>query len=523
VSRSTPPDPARAALEGLADADILGRFLPEAERGRTLDAVFAELAAGAEAMALRYGEVLGGAPDGDHLVVALEEHLRRFAPRASPAGAVAARERLFYLAVAACDDDPDLARRLRDLAAATARAFEPVVAQYLSVTGRRPRPGSSLAELPLLVGGLLEGLVLRMRADPAGLDRAALSVLRALEGWTEPAAQRDGDEDAGPIEARVRRLDRRLAVLDATSPAALELALELLGHVPRSAFAFWRARQRLGPLLADDRLGTTELGRRVQLAGAEVLAMADGDRATVEAALALRRRVATQDAMGELRHAWLLLRLERFADADEQLRTVAARGDLGPEARTLLDAFTAYARALTGPRDAALSAARAASDGTGFGAAFGRGVAIRLLARAGALDEAAALAEAGPDPRPGDVGSTMLLIAHCTLDVARGRPTRALDGLIAARDALRLVGNRNPSGWPWLEPMAAALVRLGRRQDALALVQGARTDAVRWARRSCSPSCTARTRWCSSARRPTRRGPPPRACSARPRRRSSGS
>ena len=356
----------------------------------------------------------------------------------------------------------------------------PVVLAYLGTAGRRPRADLTIEQLSELAGALLDGLVARVEAGAIARRDAAVAASRALASWTVVDEAQAAEPAA--VEDDVRRLDRALAGCEPASERGLRLAIELMALAPRSTFAFWRARRCAERLLEEPDVRATALGERAWTHAAEMLAMADGDRQLAEeVARAVTGGGHIRGRVDLLRSTWLLLRLEWFDAALAQLAAFRARGDLSVEDASFADALQGYALAAVGPVEEAIAAGRRAMAGAGIGVHLGAAVAIRCHVREGRLDDAAAVLDAvPPPPRPATMGATALLIARGTLAAAAGRHTEALDALTGATDHLRRVGNRNPAGWPWLEPTVRALIGLGQRRRAATVFEQARPHALRW-------------------------------------------
>ena len=454
--------------------------------GRPLTEVLSEVAARvAENAALFAGEV----PAGDaraRLAGFLERQAKLLGAGVDADAETARLHRGFYEALAVADQDRTITTALRETRRSLDDSIERVMAEHLASVGQRPRSGITLSELAARLSALLHGLTARARGDSAATPREIATVtLQALASWTESDPSADRDEMRATIEDRVRDLDRRLAGLVATSHEALGLVIELMALAPTSTLAFWRARHHAAPLLNQSAVRATPLGDRAWIHAAEMLSMADGNRSLAEevARTTLERHPSAiqQDRMALLRGAWLLLRLERFGEAVRQIADFRASGNLSPEQETVADALDAYACAATGPVAQAVSLGRRAAAGAGFGAQLGASVAVRVLARGDQIDEARDVLDSAPSPRsPADIGATSLLIARGTLAARSGRPTDALEDLRTAVDHLRRVGNRNPSGWPWLDPTVDALMQIGQRTRAIAALDAARDDVFRW-------------------------------------------
>jgi AcrR family transcriptional regulator len=134
---------------------------------------------------LRAAEGLPTGDTVDDVFAAIADNLRAFTPGATDED-VSPRERMLYLAVAMCDDDPDVARLLRDARNQQLETFESLYEAFMAVVGRRLRPGVELQDLASAINAMLEGHLARMRYDPATSGAwVGEAVLSIFAGFTE--------------------------------------------------------------------------------------------------------------------------------------------------------------------------------------------------------------------------------------------------------------------------------------------------------------------------------------------------
>ena len=331
-----------------------------------------------------------------------------------------------------------------------------------------------------------ERIVGRLLRELAGTDLADLLAFATPErlaagdgaAWSASAVRFHFGRDG------TRSFDRR-RLADALVEAVFADLREYAATIrARGTAIFARVRRRVEPLLADPRLTGTPAGRQVWQAAAELLSMADADRALADRAAdaALATPLAGQPTRAALRGGWLLARLERFDDARGRLlgaRAIAGRDD--PET-ALADAMVGHLALLAGPLEDAVTAGdAAAASGHPIAAPWGTAVCARALLLCGDLDGAEdALAAAGP-PGPPTLGATMLVQARAHVALAAGRPAEALDALRVVAEHRRRVGGLNPAGW-WgtTEVEVRARLALGDRARAAAAVLAAAEVAGRW-------------------------------------------
>lgn len=355
-------------------------------------------------------------------------------------------------------------------------------------------PAPNLA--PRLLASYGEALLLT--GDNVGATRALRSALEQTNDPAERSAQtrtlaraltRD-DDVSGAVDALRSEADR-LGARDRAHAVALEMELLALAPIDAALFAMVHRRfDRLRPELdAQD-----PAQRSLILAGDELVVMSRG---SAEEAIQLAERAlretddvrAAGHALVHVRAAWMLLRAERFEEADDELHRMRAvarlAGSVSDEA--FVEAFLAYLRLHTGPMAAAVEhGLRACELGAqahwSLPQQYGASFAARALLFAGRLDDAlGTLATAPVTPANGrSMGSTMMSLATGLCRLAEGRLDEALGELLAVREDKRRAGAPNPAGWPWLEPAVVALLRLDREDGARRLARAGLESAQRW-------------------------------------------
>ncbi|HWF56345.1 MAG TPA: LuxR C-terminal-related transcriptional regulator [Solirubrobacteraceae bacterium] len=319
------------------------------------------------------------------------------------------------------------------------------------------------------------------------ISRGLWSAIGALTGETRPP-------DPVPVHETADETVVRLgAVLDAVQPEtarALDALERYVAVLAASSWAFARGHARLERLRQQPGLRDTERGRRVWRIAAEVLSMADGDRELADEVAAAILDQDVELGPAAARTGWLLLRLERFEEAEQYLRRARRaaqhRGD--QEGFALAQAFLAHGACLTGPLERAVTIAEElyrldGGPNVSLAIAIAAAAASRALLLAGRTAEAAAQLERLAEARGADasLGDTMAQISEAWLSLAGDRPEAALRTLNEVRERLRRIHVANPAGWPWLEPTVVALGLLGRHADAGRLVTSARAPVERWA------------------------------------------
>jgi DNA-binding CsgD family transcriptional regulator/tetratricopeptide (TPR) repeat protein len=228
------------------------------------------------------------------------------------------------------------------------------------------------------------------------------------------------------------------------------------------------------------------------LADRECWAGTARDQATTLACRTLASAQQPADIGSRLRAVRVLAQAGRLTDAAERcasyVRQVEKSGQLiyAAMARCLSSAIAEQ----TGALDAALDDARASLDmileagldpSTGIGPEH---VARLMDASLAAGDHASALQALERFDLAGEVPHTLagvaLLIARGRLRCAIGQGAEAVADLQSAGKWLRNWGIENPAVAAWRPPLAAALVLLGRRNDARACAAEGLDRARRW-------------------------------------------
>lgn len=101
----------------------------------------------------------------DEVLAAITANVDAFVPGALPDD-VSPRERMYFLAIAVCDDDREVARTLREARARQIERYGPMYRAYLDALGRELKPGRTLEDLANAIFALLDGHIARLRFDP---------------------------------------------------------------------------------------------------------------------------------------------------------------------------------------------------------------------------------------------------------------------------------------------------------------------------------------------------------------------
>jgi hypothetical protein len=103
-----------------------------------------------------------------------------------------ARERLYFTAVALCDDESAVAKKLRKTMERVADGWVPVYKRFLEVSRRRMVQGYEERDLAVLVSMLLDGETLRYRfSGNLDFEKVFAAVIRLFWAFTAPI---DGDD-----------------------------------------------------------------------------------------------------------------------------------------------------------------------------------------------------------------------------------------------------------------------------------------------------------------------------------------
>ncbi len=391
-------------------------------------------------------------------------------------------DRLRLIAIACLTDpaEPRLQDRVRSLHSALADLLTRVSSQKRRLAARDAEPLAATLVSAMLAPGAVGDLL---------LDVLAAGGVRAERPASPAAAARGID-----IDRRVIELERTLDDLPATDERALQAADELFTLGPGSTWVFGRLRRRAELLMREPALRATEFGTRVWAAAAGLLSTANADRTLADevASVTLRTQElgpSPEALVGGIRTAWLLVRLDRFEEALEQVerwRTIAHGAGMDDHAAAL-DAVEAHLRCSLGPLDLAAcvgiraAAAERNNAVAGLARSWGSASVIRahLLAGEPAAAELASGAAPSADERL-DLGGVMLLLARGLLDLDRRRPAVALKTLVRVREHHRRVGVENLAGWPWLEGMVVSLDTLNRSGEAHAVIDEVQERVLAW-------------------------------------------
>jgi len=101
----------------------------------------------------------------DDVLAAITANLSLFVPGASPED-VSPRERMYFLALAVCDEDRDVARAMREARSRQLDRYEPMYRAYMDALDRELKPGRTLRDLANAIYALLDGHIARLRFDP---------------------------------------------------------------------------------------------------------------------------------------------------------------------------------------------------------------------------------------------------------------------------------------------------------------------------------------------------------------------
>lgn len=101
----------------------------------------------------------------DDVLAAITANLNAFVPGASTDD-VSPRERMYWLALAVCDEDRDVARLLRAARGRQIERYGPTYQAYMDAMDRELKPGRTVADLANTIYALLDGHIARLRFDP---------------------------------------------------------------------------------------------------------------------------------------------------------------------------------------------------------------------------------------------------------------------------------------------------------------------------------------------------------------------
>lgn len=101
----------------------------------------------------------------DDVLAAIAANLDAFVPGASSED-VSPRERMYFLALAVCDEDRDVARLMRAVRAGQIERYAPMYRAYMDALGRELKPGRTVEDLANTIYALLDGHIARLRFEP---------------------------------------------------------------------------------------------------------------------------------------------------------------------------------------------------------------------------------------------------------------------------------------------------------------------------------------------------------------------
>jgi hypothetical protein len=126
----------------------------------------------------------GGGPGA--IVSAVHRDLGDYLPT-EEAASVIARERSYLLYYALADEEPRIARRIRETFKEARATYQPVYERFLKLTNRKLAPNVTLDQLYLSVSGYLESVTLYRRANIKIEDEiVADTVMRHFWAHTDP-------------------------------------------------------------------------------------------------------------------------------------------------------------------------------------------------------------------------------------------------------------------------------------------------------------------------------------------------
>lgn len=394
------------------------------------------------------------------------EVLESLTPGADPDPLLAARERVWWTAVASADIDGAIARGVRVAYDGILDAFTGAIGDLLAANGRRPRDGMTLGEFAAILGAITDGLTLRGRIDATqSPETNAMRSARVFHLLSEPDPEHraGGDADA---DAEVRDADRRLAIGGTAGTTAMADQLVLLRAAQADDDALRRARLRSEVLLRSPDLRRVPGGNHAWRLAALTVGVLDGawDAAVAEAATA-DQVVNADDHRDQIAVLRALVRLGRWPDVlREAERLRAAQADA---VHPTVVALEAEAYVESGNPAHAL---RLLSADAGRGSAYTAAVGASALTVLGRLEEAAELLAR---PVPAAVGHherVAQLVSTARLALAQGRANAAYDAALEAGDVLRRVDDRHPATGGWRLIAVRALIAGGHHAPARRLL-----------------------------------------------------
>ena len=394
---------------------------------------------------------------------------------------------------------------------ATPAGADAFVARTLRAAAARALgQGAADAAVGYLTRALAEGLERAERAETLvelGLAQRLLDGSAAVEHLAEalgllaaPGRRAAVSLELGSALFYVNRIPEAIAVLrraleetDGAGHPDLHERLE----AELASVSFWEAESLPG---AQARLERVDVDRLHGGPGSDYLLAAvafytarkaeERERAVscARRALAPGRLVASGDLALHFA-AFALHAAERYDEAiaayDAALAAAQARGDVFRAAPIL--AFRGNAKTQRGDLDAALADLRDGLDLTlaqrvdtalPYAASF---LAEALLERGEGEDAAAVLERTGlPEELPPSVHLFFFQLARGRVRIEGGHVERGVEDLLQLGDRARLLVFDNPAAYPWRRLAAEGLLRLGRRDEAVALAAGEVEAARRW-------------------------------------------
>jgi hypothetical protein len=133
---------------------------------------------------------------------ALASELGVYRPGGTPDPFADARERVFFMAIAAADDGGETARRLRECDRLTEQLFAGIYDAGLAITGRRMVGGYSTRDLAKLISMFLNGEAMRYRyGNSVAVSTVVDTVLRLFWVFTASHDEQDLDVAANLMRA----------------------------------------------------------------------------------------------------------------------------------------------------------------------------------------------------------------------------------------------------------------------------------------------------------------------------------
>ena len=175
------------------------KFDIEALAGELLSQACEQIVEAAHIAQVEYLDAAERFADGgtlDAVATAVGKDLANYRPGSDDA-LVDARERLYFTAVALCDDESAMASQLRETNERTLNAAIPVYERFLALSGRRIVAGFDVRDLAALISMFLEGESLRYRYRASLAEqKIAHAVIRMFWAFTLPQDEVERDIQA---------------------------------------------------------------------------------------------------------------------------------------------------------------------------------------------------------------------------------------------------------------------------------------------------------------------------------------